>query len=71
MQEKNKQFMALLEMANLTQSDLAKELGISVVSVSRWNKNGLPQYAIAYLQLKAENIKLQEQIQAYKVIIKA
>ena len=61
----------LLAQTNLTRAELARIFQIAPRNISRWNTHGIPQYAIAYLQLKAENIKPQEQIRAYKVIIKA
>ena len=71
MQDFKAELNKLLEQANLTRAELARIFQIAPRNISRWNTHGIPQYAIAYLQLKAENIKLQEQIQAYKFIIKA
>nr|WP_314486713.1 hypothetical protein [uncultured Kingella sp.] len=71
MQDHKTKLNGLLAQAQLTRAELARIFQIAPRNISRWNTHGIPQYAIAYLQLKAENIKLQEQMQAYKVIIKA
>ena len=71
MQDFTAELNALLAQANLTRAELARIFQIAPRNISRWNTHGIPKYAIAYLQLKAENNHLHEQIQAYKVIIKA
>ena len=71
MQEKNQEFLDLLNQAQISQKELAKIFDITETAISRWHKSKPPQYAVAYLQLRIENIRLLEQIQAYKVIIKA
>ena len=71
MQDHNTTLDNLLAQTNLTRAELARIFQIAPRNISRWNTHGIPQYAIAYLQLKAEGVRLQEQIQAYKVIIKA
>lgn len=63
MQAKNQLFLNLLSEAQLTQTQLAQILGITPTAISRWHKIGVPQYAAAYLQARAENIRLREQIQ--------
>lgn len=55
-------FVKMLHAAEITQAELSRVLGITPVTVSRWHKTGLPQYAAAYLQVRAENIKLREQL---------
>lgn len=61
----------LLAQTNLTRAELARIFQIAPRNISRWNTHGIPQYAIAYLQLKAENNDLHEKIEAYKTILKA
>ncbi|MDU4301950.1 MAG: hypothetical protein E7I45_13420 [Eikenella corrodens] len=48
----------------MTRADLARAFGVAPESISRWNTRGIPQYAVAYLKLKAENISLKKQLGA-------
>lgn len=50
-------FTDLLKKTDMTKTQLANELGISNRQISKW-KDEPPQYAVAYLKLKLENIKL-------------
>lgn len=61
MQEKNQYFVTMLHDAHLTQAQLAEIFGITRTAISRWHKIGVPQYAQAYLTLRAEYIELQKQ----------
>ena len=62
MQVKNQDFLNLLAAAKMTQADLSREFDITTAAISRWHKIGIPKYAVAYLQLRAENIALSKQI---------
>lgn len=64
MQAKNTEFINLLAAAGMTQAALSRELGITPAAISRWHSIGIPQYAAAYLKLKAENISLRKQLGA-------
>ena len=64
MQAKNTDFVTLLTAAGMTQVALSRELGITTTAISRWHSIGIPQYAVAYLKLKAENISLKKQLGA-------
>ena len=55
-------FKALLDSAQITQADLSRRLGISPTSVSKWHKIGVPQYAVAYLELLAKYNHLIDKI---------
>ena len=55
-------FKALLDSAQITQSDLSRRLGISPTSISKWHKIGVPQYAVAYLELLAKYNRLIDKI---------
>lgn len=44
---------SLLERAGITKAELARRLGITANSISKW-KGYAPQYAIAYLELLVE-----------------
>lgn len=61
MQDKNKDFVALLHNAHITQAELSGVLGITPTAVSRWHKIGVPQYARAYLLLRAAYIQQTRQ----------
>ena len=71
MQDFKTELNELLVQAKLTRAELARIFQIAPRNISRWNTHGIPQYAIAYLQLKAENNDLHEKIEAYKTILKA
>ena len=71
MQDFKTELNDLLVQAKLTRAELARIFQIAPRNISRWNTHGIPQYAIAYLQLKAENNDLHEKIEAYKTILKA
>lgn len=62
MQPKNTDFLKLLSDAKITQADLSKKLGITTTAISRWHKIGVPQYAIAYLELLAKYNRLIDKI---------
>lgn len=62
MQAKETELTQLLARANLTQTELSRILGISTVSISKWNKNGVPQYAVAYLKLHAKYNNLLDKL---------
>nr|DAS44463.1 MAG TPA: TRP REPRESSOR/DNA COMPLEX REGULATION, REPRESSOR, DNA-BINDING, TRP [Bacteriophage sp.] len=62
MQAKNINFLNLLADAKITQADLAKKLGITTTAISRWHKIGVPQYAVAYLELLAKYNRLMDKI---------
>jgi len=55
-------FKALLDSAQITQADLSRRLGISPTSISKWHKIGVPQYAVAYLELLAKYNRLIDKI---------
>lgn len=62
MQPKNTDFLKLLSDAQITQADLSKKLGITTTAISRWHKIGVPQYAVAYLELLAKYNRLMDKI---------
>lgn len=62
MQPKNTDFLTLLEVAQITQTDLSRRLGITAAAISRWHKIGVPQYAVAYLELLAKYNRLIDKI---------
>lgn len=64
MQACKQQLDALLFDAHMTRANLARAFGVAPESISRWNTRGIPQYAVAYLKLKAENISLRKQLGA-------
>ena len=55
-------FKALLDSVQITQADLSRRLGISPTSISKWHKIGVPQYAVAYLELLAKYNRLIDKI---------
>lgn len=62
MQPKNTDFLKLLSDAQITQADLSKKLGITTTAISRWHKIGVPQYAVAYLELLAKYNRLLDKV---------
>ncbi|RKV82522.1 MAG: XRE family transcriptional regulator [Neisseria sp.] len=58
----NTKFKTLLTSAQITQADLSRRLGISPTSISKWHKIGVPQYAVAYLELLAKYNRLMDKI---------
>ncbi|MDK4689680.1 XRE family transcriptional regulator [Kingella negevensis] len=53
----------------MTQSDLSRELCITVAAISRWHKIGVPPYAQAYMLLRAENIRLKRELDKQKAAV--
>lgn len=41
----------LLTLAEMTQRELARRLGVHPSTVSTWKREGAPEYALAYLRL--------------------
>ena len=62
MQDHTTTLNALLHDAHLTRAELSRLIGVSPRNISRWNSYGIPQYAIAYLQLRAEHIALMKRL---------
>lgn len=58
----NTKFKTLLASAQITQAELSRRLGISPTSISKWHKVGVPQYAVAYLELLAKYNRLVDKI---------
>lgn len=61
MQEFKHKLNELLFNAHMTRTKLANEFNISPRTISRWNTEGIPQYAIAYLELKAKLVQTESQ----------
>lgn len=62
MQDFKHELNTLLHDAHLSRSELADIFKITRRSVSCWNTAGIPQYARAYLELRAEYIRLKRSI---------
>lgn len=62
MQNFKHELNTLLHDAHLSRSELADIFKITRRSVSCWNTAGIPQYARAYLELRAEYIRLKRSI---------
>lgn len=62
MQDFKHELNTLLHDAHLSRAELADTFQIARRSVSNWNKAGIPQYARAYLELRAEYIRLKRSI---------
>lgn len=62
MQACKQQLDSLLFDAHMTRADLARTFGVAPESISRWNNRGIPQYARAYLLLRAEYIQQTHQL---------
>ena len=61
MQDFKHELNTLLHDAHLSRSELADIFKITRRSVSCWNTVGIPQYARAYLKLRAEYIRLKRE----------
>ena len=61
MQNFKHELNTLLHDAHLSRSELADIFKITRRSVSCWNTAGIPQYARAYLELRAEYIRLKRE----------
>lgn len=61
MQDFKHELNTLLHDAHLSRSELADIFKITRRSVSCWNTAGIPQYARAYLELRAEYIRLKRE----------
>lgn len=44
----------ILRRAGISGAELARRLGVSQNSVSKWKRSGVPRYALAYLELLIE-----------------
>ncbi len=63
MQENNELFLNnLLKDAQLSRAELSRLTGISTRQISNWNTGKIPKWAIAYLELKAKNVRLLDKI---------
>ncbi|EGY53131.1 helix-turn-helix domain-containing protein [Neisseria shayeganii] len=62
MQDYTDKINSLLHDAHMTRAELSRAIKIAPRNISRWNTHGIPQYAVAYLELKAEMISLRRQI---------
>ena len=65
MQDYTTHLNELLFDAHITRAELARVFDINPRNISRWNKHGIPQYAIAYLKLRSEFINLQKTIKTH------
>ncbi len=52
------EYESLMERCGLRQVDLAEELWISRQTIYRWKDHGVPLYAVAYLRLKKEYLRM-------------
>lgn len=69
MQDKNQIFISLLHDAHITQKELSEIFNLTPTAISRWHKIGVPQYAQAYLLLRAENIRLKRELDKQKAAV--
>lgn len=66
MQDYTDKINALLHDAHMTRAELARAIRIAPRNISRWNTHGIPQYAIAYLELRADMIAQQRELIALR-----
>ena len=60
------EFRAAMRNLGITQRALAERLGLAISTVNRWamGQAEVPQYAVAYLESRAENLRLARALSA-------
>lgn len=47
----------------ITQAEFSRELGISPVTVSRWSRGEVPEYASSYLRLRIKLERIRKEVE--------